>query len=273
MLTRFFFALRSIWRIKPEASITIINNHVCLMSSRVKSPFSFFNRIYLPINHAYTEEEIKEVICHEHAHVAGKHSWDVILLELAAIFLWPSPLIYWYKKSIKEIHEFIADAAVVKTTSWITYSEFLIQQRSQAFEGFLASKFISSVFKNRIWMMTKPMSPGQNGLKFLGLVPLTLLLFGLISCQANVDESQLPYVSNRSIEKVDTIHINSKHQYFMNGYSISAEALPGAIRTSANHNLERRVILTTDHDNKIQDVTVVLDIAEKADARMILISK
>lgn len=272
LAVRFFFSLRAIELLKSKATMTIVENQICAISPQVKSPFSFLNLVYLPSNHSFSAQELGEVICHERAHVEGKHSWDVIILELLTVFLWPNPLMYFYKKSIKEIHEFIADAAVVKKTPWVIYSEFLIQQKEQYFQSSLTSQLNSSILKKRLLMLAELGSPGKAKWKFTGIIPLLMLLLGLFSCQQQTEpmtKSSTQLVSME--EKVDTISINTQLQYFMNGYEIAKESLSNAIRTSANHNLQRMVVLRADRHNTVGDVAEVLDVAQKEDARMVLL--
>jgi beta-lactamase regulating signal transducer with metallopeptidase domain len=269
---RFFFSVRAIVLLKAKATMTIMENQVCALSPQVKSPFSFLNVVYLPSNHSFSLQEIGEVICHERAHVEGKHSWDVIILELLSVFLWPNPLVYFYKKSIKEIHEFIADAAVVKKTPWIIYSEFLIQQKEKYFQSSLTSPLSNSLLKKRVLMLTELRSPGKAKWKFIGIIPLLILLLGLVSCQQQTEftpKESTPYAPIE--EKIDTISLNIHLQYFMNGYEITKESLSNAIRTSANHNLQRIVILRADRHNTVGDIGEVLDVAEREDARMVLL--
>ena len=268
---RFFFSIRAIMVLKSKATVTMVENQICAISSQVKSPFSFLSLVYLPSKHSFSQQEMEEVICHERAHVEGNHSVDVIILEILSILLWPNPLVYFYKKSIKEIHEFIADAAVLKKTHWAVYSEFLIQQKEQYFQGNLTSQLNNSLLKKRLSMMYGLKSPATATWRLIGIVPITMFLIGLVSCQERNEVMATPSsVDNAIVEKVDTIRINLQLQYFMNGYEISKESLSNAIRTSANHNLQRRVILKADRNNTAGDVATIFDAAEKADARMIL---
>jgi biopolymer transport protein ExbD len=273
MVIRLLFSLRSIWLIKKEATIVKIENQKCALSSRVVSPFSFFNTIFLPLQHSFTAEELKDVVCHEHAHVKGKHSWDIIFLEFANIFLWPSPLIYFYRKALKEIHEYIADAAVIQHTSWTSYSDFLIQQRNRVFQHTLSSPLIYSTLKKRMIMMSQQKSNGKSNLKYFGILPLLMILMTIISCREQTSGSLLvndDAVSPR--EKVDTISINAQHQYKMNGYPIANDQLESAILTSANHNLERRVMLVGDPAIKLGELADVCTIGDKVYARMIILT-
>jgi len=274
MVIRLFLSLRAIVILKSQATKLVIENQVCAVSPQVKSPFSFFHTIYLPANHSFTEEELKEVICHEHAHVAGKHSWDVMFMEMVGILFWANPLIYLYRKALKEIHEYIADAAVVKKTPWPVYSEFLIQQRFQAFQNNLSSPLNYSVLKKRMSMMSSEGSSVQTKWKYFWIFPLVVVLLLFISCREdNSDHLQVTTDASSGKEKIDTIRMNAQLQYFMNGYAISNDQLQSAILTSANHNLERRVILRADRTNTVKEVADVLEVADKVYARMILVTE
>ena len=54
---------------------------------------------------------------HELTHIRQKHSYDIVFIELLNILFWLSPMVYLYKKSLKNVHEYLADAAVLKEVS------------------------------------------------------------------------------------------------------------------------------------------------------------
>jgi BlaR1 peptidase M56 len=67
--------------------------------------FSFFNFVF--VDKDLQKREV--VLEHEYVHIKQLHSADVMLFELIAVLCWFNPVVYFYKKSIKNIHEFIAD--------------------------------------------------------------------------------------------------------------------------------------------------------------------
>ena len=67
--------------------------------------FSFFNLLF--IHPALADEAA--VIKHEMVHIKQKHSFDVLFFELVQIICWFNPLLYFIKKDIKLLHEYIAD--------------------------------------------------------------------------------------------------------------------------------------------------------------------
>ncbi len=79
-------------------------------------PFSFFNHVFWSNEFEAAHEEKAHILRHEEAHVSGWHTLDVLVLEVLGIFLWCSPMIYFYRASLKTVHEYLADAAVLQTT-------------------------------------------------------------------------------------------------------------------------------------------------------------
>ena len=92
---------------------------------------------------------------HELAHVRQKHSFDVLLLEILCIAFWWNPVVWFYKKSLREVHEFLADEAVLKTNNRKQYGQLLIKQSHFRMSIALGNHFTQSQLKNRIMMMTR----------------------------------------------------------------------------------------------------------------------
>ena len=60
------------------------------------------------------EEDGQEIIAHEKAHIRGHHSVDVLLSGLLCAVQWFNPAAWMLKRSLKQIHEYEADAAVLR---------------------------------------------------------------------------------------------------------------------------------------------------------------
>ena len=76
-------------------------------------PFSFFNFVFINPNE-YELADYQQIMQHERAHVRQRHSFDVVFMELINIVFWCSPLVYFYKTSLRNVHEYLADAAVLR---------------------------------------------------------------------------------------------------------------------------------------------------------------
>mgnify|MGYP003875273787 CR=1 FL=1 len=125
----------------------------------------------------------QQILLHESAHINQLHSIDVMIFEVAAILLWWNPMVYAYKNSIREVHEFLADDYVIRQSDKQQYGHLLIGQ-SKTFANLMASgnslalanHFFHSQLKKRIMMITKKKSATISQLKYLILMPLMVML-------------------------------------------------------------------------------------------------
>jgi murein DD-endopeptidase MepM/ murein hydrolase activator NlpD len=101
----------------------------------------------------------------------------VILTEVYIAFFWFNPLLYFYRKSLKAVHEFQADKGVlqngVKTSQ---YLQLLKQSLEVSKPNKLYNYFNQPILKKRVTMMTKPKSNRLAKLKYILLLPVCALL-------------------------------------------------------------------------------------------------
>ncbi|MFD0939997.1 M56 family metallopeptidase [Pedobacter boryungensis] len=141
--------------------------------------FSFFNRKSVAEN----LPERATVDLHEDIHIKQLHTIDVLFFEILAIITWFNPVIYFYKKSIKNIHEYLADEAAAKfqgdkeTYALLLLSQAFGVQPSTLMNGFLTK----SLIKKRIFMLHKQRSKKTAILKYGLFVPLFALTLVLSS--------------------------------------------------------------------------------------------
>lgn len=140
------------------------------------SPFSFFNLIFIN-RRQLSLENIKEIITHEQVHIRQNHSLDLILMELMTIIQWFNPFVWFYRVSLKSIHEFLADQGVLlKGYNPVDYQKLLIGQYMGIQVNDLTNNFNHSLLKKRIVMMTKSKSNFAAQLKVLLVTPVAFLL-------------------------------------------------------------------------------------------------
>lgn len=187
LLVKLVNAFRSILRIRKNAQVRPSSGLTCVSSPEIQYPFSFFNTIYLPAVHGFSEEELTEVLQHEQAHVRGGHTWDVLLAELACIAMWPNPFVYLYRKALRDIHEFVADAAVLQNTPWDRYAAMLVAHRQTQLQMRLANPLIFSQLKKRLLMMNQKPSSGLMRLKYACFVPVLAFALVLFSFREKAD--------------------------------------------------------------------------------------
>lgn len=143
-----------------------------LIISKNSQIFSFFNWIFIPTN-----QQDNIIIEHEKAHIKLKHSIDIIMTELFIALFWYNPFVYFYRKSLKSIHEFQADNSVlniqIKTSQ---YLQVLLQNLDIKSPNTIYSYFNYPVLKRRIDMITKTKSTQLAKLKYLILLPVCAVL-------------------------------------------------------------------------------------------------
>jgi len=185
------FRLYQIWNwIQKGESSTIGNIKIIRVTQNI-SPFSFFNWIFLPENHS-DEFENDEIINHEKVHIQQVHTLDLLLSELLIVFQWFNPIVWLYRFSFKEIHEYTADSLVLKKGIPLNSYQNLIMNQIFGIQFFpVGNNFNKSLIKKRIIMMTKSKSPKAANIKLLFMVPAVLLLVLNFSCSTNDDNAVL----------------------------------------------------------------------------------
>ena len=87
------------------------------------------NSIIFLGNNIKDQKMLNEIITHEKVHIQQKHSIDIIFIELMIIIQWFNPFIWFYKSSLKNIHEFLADEGVLNEgVKKIDYQQLLVNQ-------------------------------------------------------------------------------------------------------------------------------------------------
>lgn len=185
-------------------------------------PFSFFNYVFISDKLRFKDPEWQRILTHEISHVRGIHSLDIIFIEAISIIFWWNPIIYWYKKAIRDTHEYIADAQVLKSTDTEAYGKLLLHSQS-GLQLALANHFISSQLKNRINMMLKFQSKPINKWKYLLSLPIVLILIVLFAYRSPEKEKLVTknFLHNEFMltHFNDTIHYNNNNNniYLING--------------------------------------------------------
>ncbi len=139
-------------------------------------PFSFFRTAFVHRPAEGDEQVLDQVVAHERTHIQQRHSLDILLIHLAAIAQWFNPFIWLYKRSIKELHEYLADREVLaQGFDPFTYRQVLFEQHLGARSLEFAHHLRQSQIKRRLAMMTRRSGP-WTVLKYLLALPALGLL-------------------------------------------------------------------------------------------------
>ena len=185
---RFLYGFRQIYGLYRAGTIIKKGNYQLVLTKTPHLPLSFFNYLFWNEDVALEDKDSGKIITHELAHINQWHSLDVLFLEFLGIALWFSPPIYWYKKSLRTVHEYLADAYVLRNTKKKQYGHLLIRQVQSGMQVALANNFIHSQLKQRINMMTRNKSGRKALTRYLPALPL-LLLMVLVFSNKNVQQN------------------------------------------------------------------------------------
>lgn len=122
---------------------------------------------------------------HENVHIKQFHTLDILFVELINVFFWFNPVVYCYRKSLKLIHEYLADKFAVNfTTSKKQYAMVLFLQNFKAGSSLANTFYNASSLELRIKMLQRKKSNDYSLLKYVLFVPLVALLALLCSFDA-----------------------------------------------------------------------------------------
>ena len=180
-----FFTAREIFQLRKVLNITLkgteedislyINNNVknikLIVTDENTSPFSWMNRIV--ISRTDLEENGREILCHEMAHISNHHSIDLIITDICILLQWFNPASWLIKSELQNVHEFEADETVIRNgIDAKNYQLLLIKKAVGSRLYSIANSFNHSKLKKRITMMMKKKSSPWARAKYLYILPL-----------------------------------------------------------------------------------------------------
>ena len=154
---------------KLEKGITLI------IHDKNIAPFSWMK--YVVISEKDLQENGKEILIHEMAHVHNRHSIDLLISEICILFHWFNPSVWLLRQELQNIHEYEADESVLNQGVDAKRYQLLLIKKAVGAQRFtsMANSFNHSSLKKRIAMMLKQKSSPWARLKYLYVLPLAAL--------------------------------------------------------------------------------------------------
>lgn len=146
--------------------------------------FSFINYIVIG-RRDYSEEELRLILAHERTHVVQRHTEEMLFVQLAKCVLWFDPFVWLYEHELRQLHEYLADDAVLRHNDRTEYLRLLFHQTTGVEYCAISNNFSFSPLKNRITMMTQKKSRFGAAKVLLALPVAALLLF--VNCKTSFD--------------------------------------------------------------------------------------
>ena len=186
--------MRRIFQIRKKGKPAPQKGYSLIFSEEDHPPFSFGLWVFVSRNRQYNEQEYQTLLAHEKVHVLERHTLDLLFLEILSALFWWFPMDKWYGRALRDLHEYLADAAVVRHFPKKAYGQFLIRQATSGPSPVLAHPLIQSQVKKRITMMLRQRSRRTAAVKYLSALPILGLLvftFSTGSVWAKLEENVL----------------------------------------------------------------------------------
>ncbi|MCZ4223702.1 M56 family metallopeptidase protein [Pedobacter rhodius] len=182
-----FFLCRLIY------NLLVVNK--LIRKAKEGSAFSFFGRKVIDLDLPKSDV----IDSHEEAHIKQWHTLDILFFELIGIITWLNPVIYFYKKTIKNIHEFLADEHAAEFQGDKAEYAMLILSKSFGINpNALTSNFFDkSLIKKRIYMLHKERSKKTAVLKYGISIPLFAIF--IVFSSATVRKNQKLFAFSEQI--------------------------------------------------------------------------
>ena len=170
---------------------------ILVVHNRTIAPFSWMK--YIVISQKDMEENGREILIHETAHIRHRHSIDLLLADICIFFQWFNPGAWLLKQELQNIHEYEADETVINEgVNAKEYQLLLIKKAVGTRLYSMANSFNHSKLKKRITMMLKEKSSPWARLKYLYVLPLAAIA---------VTAFARPEISEK-VEEISAVKVN-----------------------------------------------------------------
>ena len=174
-LTVLSMAVISIFKVKAIINSgehqTLESGETLVITTDNTAPFSWMK--YIVISREDYESGYSHILTHEKAHIALRHSWDLLFVDMITALQWFNPAIWMLKSDLRALHEFEADDAVLRSGANIKEYQYLLIRKAVSKSGYsVANSFNHSTLKARITMMLNKKSSRMSVWKALYVIPL-----------------------------------------------------------------------------------------------------
>lgn len=228
------------------------------------APFSWFNNIV--ISRSDYESGRSEILIHEKAHIARRHSLDIMLCNMLLIFQWFNPAAWLLRRELQNIHEYEADEAVIQSGADASEYQLLLIRKAVGERLFsMANNLNHNSLKKRITMMLIKKSNPWNRAKILLTVPVAAVaVVAFATPKAESLSKEIEHDSNALVNSVVRSMPGTAEHLTMSTGEAGAAGMPAeaaATETAATDSLRGRVAGVSAGNSK--DDGRVFDVVEE----------
>ena len=219
------------------------------------SPFSWMGNIV--ISEKDYRDRPEYILLHERAHIAGRHSWDILLCDVLIVFQWFNPAAWLLKAELQSVHEYEADRRVLSSGVNAADYQLLLIRKAVGDKLFsMANNLTQSSLKKRITMMLKRKSNPWSRARMLVAVPVAAV--AVVAFATPKAESLSNVIESESEALVSKVMPAVKAQ--ADGSSqgatemAAADAAPVKAEAEAQPKADAPEAIVPDGDDKVYDV-------------------
>ena len=223
---------------KLEKGVTlVVHNQEIAPFSRMK---------YIVISRKDLEENGREILIHEMAHIHHRHLVDLLVADICIFFQWFNPGAWLLKQELQNIHEYEADETVINEgVNAKEYQLLLIKKAVGTRLYSMANSFNHSKLKKRITMMLKEKSNPWARLKYLYVLPLAAIA---------VTAFARPEISEK-MEEISAVKVNDLAEI------VQEKVLQDTVKVSKDE--KKDALVVTGVKSKEEEEIVIFEVVEQ----------
>ena len=207
-------------------------------------PFSWMK--YIVISRKDLEENGREILIHEMAHIHHRHLVDLLVADICIFFQWFNPGAWLLKQELQNIHEYEADETVINEgVNAKEYQLLLIKKAVGTRLYSMANSFNHSKLKKRITMMLKEKSNPWARLKYLYVLPLAAIA---------VTAFARPEISEK-MEEISAVKVNDLAEI------VQEKVLQDTVKVSKDE--KKDALVVTGVKSKEEEEIVIFEVVEQ----------
>ena len=223
---------------KLEKGVTLV------VHNQEIAPFSWMK--YIVISRKDLEENGREILIHEMAHIHHRHLVDLLVADICIFFQWFNPGAWLLKQELQNIHEYEADETVINEgVNAKEYQLLLIKKAVGTRLYSMANSFNHSKLKKRITMMLKEKSNPWARLKYLYVLPLAAIA---------VTAFARPEISEK-MEEISAVKVNDLVEI------VQEKVLQDTVKVSKDE--KKDALVVTGVKSKEEEEIVIFEVVEQ----------
>ena len=248
------------------------------------SPFSWFR--YIIMSEKDWQENRREIVLHEMAHIRRCHSMDVAVCNMMIVFQWYNPAAWLLKRELQTVHEYEADEAVLSAGVDATHYQMLlirtnpVQKAKIAFVLPLAAMTVAAFASQKVENLSEKVEQESEAFSSVSDNPVVRAVgeTARVAAVKVQEDKALEEVSSMAMAK-DTAETKSGKEFpcipetfpqFPGGHVALFEYLSKNIKfpkSKENEDVKVRVVttFTVEKDGSITDAKIVRSQGEAFD--------